>query len=101
MFHKKMRRRALRVRKKFDTQTIQSGKQRLGLRDKGLLPSSIHVSVQPTVGERDLDCQRAGATREFIGYLQATYRVTYLDGHPIKKTRLIKSQQLFPGTLSI
>src|SRR5262245_46753962 len=29
--------------------------------------------------------QRAGATRDFIGYLQATYGLSYLDGHPIKK----------------
>src|SRR5262249_351078 len=58
MFHEKMRGHALRVRKELDSQTIQSGKQRLRLRDEWLLPSSIHVSVQPTVRERDLDRPR-------------------------------------------
>src|SRR4030095_4099852 len=58
MFHEKMLRHALRVRKKLDSQTIQSGKQRLRLRDEGLLPSSIHVAVPPAVGERDLDHPR-------------------------------------------
>ena len=40
--------------------------------------------------------QRAGATREFIGYLQATYRLTYLDGHPIKKDPPYKEPAAWP-----
>src|SRR5262249_36790298 len=42
--------------------------------------------------------QRAGATREFIGYLIVSLISTDI---PSRKTRLIKSQQLGPSALSI